>query len=91
MTQKEFLEKSFQEVVKQLLDEGLIETKEDLTDFAKSKIDDDDLMTAKHILDAINEDDAEYYIYDYSMGSMETPAGIREKEDVEHLVYDEEA
>lgn len=88
MTQKEFLEKSFQDVVEQLLEEGLIETKEDLTDFAKSKIDDGDVMTAKHIIDAINEDDAEYYIYDYSMGTLETPSSVTSKEDIEHLIED---
>ncbi len=90
MRKEEFQSKSFEEVVSQMVEDGDVTTYDDLKDFAKSKIDDDDLMTAIHVLEAIQGDTAEYYLYDYSMGTLETPSSIKEKEDIEHLIEDEE-
>ena len=73
---------------------------DDLTDedmllsFAKAKIDDDSLYMAMHILSAIyNSNGAynDYYLYDFSMGTLETPTPVTCKEDFEHLIdFDEE-
>ena len=91
MKRNEFEEKTFKEVIDIMLnEEDYVVTQEDLKDFAKSKIDDDDLMTAIHVLEAIQNDTAEYYLYDYSMGSLETPSSVKCKEDVEHLVEEQE-
>jgi hypothetical protein len=53
-----------------------IHTKEDILDMVKSCINKDSLLLAAHLLNTIIEDDAEYYSYDYSMGTLETPVAI---------------
>ncbi len=48
----------------------LITTYESLKDFA------DHLYLALHILEAIHSSPADYYDYDYSMGTLETPTAL---------------
>ena len=89
MTRKEFESKNFDEVMEQL-DEELndITTYESLKEFAKSQIEEDRLFLAIHILEALKADSAEWYEYDYCMGTLQTPSSITIKEDVEHLIED---
>jgi hypothetical protein len=65
-----------------------ITTEDILIDFAKTKIDDDNIMMALHVLNAIydNPYDTEYYLYDYNMGTLETPKPITCKEDFEDYI-----
>ena len=69
-------------------------TEETLKEFATAKIIDDNFLLAIHILNAIyeSEDSYEgYYLYDYNMGTLETPAPVTCKEDLEHLIdFDDE-
>ena len=89
MTRKEIETKNFDEVMEQLNEErDDITTYESLKEFAKSQIEEDRLFLAIHILEALNEDTAEWYEYDYCMGTLQTPSSITEKEDVEHLIED---
>lgn len=69
-----------------------ITTEDILIDFAKAKIDDDNIYLAIHILKAIYESgESCYYRYDYNMGMLETPTPITCKEDLEDLIdFDEE-
>lgn len=70
-----------------------ITTEEILIDFAKSKIDDENIGMAIHVLGAIHNNpyDTEYYLYDYSMGMLETPTPITCKEDLEDYIdFDDE-
>lgn len=71
-----------------------VTTEDMLLEFAKSKIDDDNLFMAIHVLKAVYESEEGYngyYLYDYSMGTLETPTPITEKEDLEHLIdFDDE-
>jgi hypothetical protein len=71
-----------------------ITTEDVLLDFAKSKIDDDNIYLAIHVLKAIWESGEAYngyYRYDYNMGTLETPRPITEKEDLEELIdFDDE-
>ena len=91
MTREEYNNKDFEEVMEQLNEEkDDITTYETLKDFAKEKIDGDNLLVAIHILEALQNDDAEWYEYDYCMGTLQTPSGITEKEHVEHMIDDEE-
>lgn len=59
-----------------------------LLDFAKTKIDDNNIFMALHVLNAIynNEHDTEVYMYDYNMGTLETPTPIVDKEDLEPYI-----
>ena len=91
ITRKEFEEKTLDELCEMLIENGEnITTYESLKDFAKDKLDDDNLFLTIHICNALNlaQDffpEANYYIYDYSMGTLETPSAINCKEDIEDL------
>lgn len=94
MTEAKFKEMSFEDFL-DWANENIndLTTEDILIDFAKSKIDDDNIGMAIHILGAIynNPHDTEYYLYDYYMGMLETPTPVTCKEDFEHLIdFDEE-
>lgn len=89
MTRAEFENKSFEELIEQFMEQGYnIASYEDLKEFAKYLIDEDNLLFAIHILEAIQKDEANWYSYDYSMGTLETPTSIRNKEDLEDYIED---
>lgn len=89
MTRKEFEDMDFEEVI-----EWAYENLDDITDeeilkeFAIEKIQNDDFHMGLHIINAIynNPYSTEYYRYDYSMGTLETPTPIADKEDIEDLI-----
>lgn len=90
MTRKEFNRLSLDEVCQKLEEEGqTITSYETLKDFAKKQIDDDNFFLAQHICEALYDDQAEYYIYDYSMGTLETPTPITRKDDIADMVEDD--
>ena len=71
MTRAEFENKTFEQVMNQLnREKDDIKTYKQLKEFAVSKIEEDNLLVAIHILDAINSDSEEWYIYDYCMGTL---------------------
>ena len=91
MTREEYNKLSFDEVMEQLnYENDAITTIGNLKEFMKEQIEDDNFYLALHVLEAIANDpiDYEWYDYDYSMGTLDTPAGISTKEDVEHLIED---
>ena len=95
MTRKEYEEMSLEELVDwavENLDD--ITTEETLLEFAKVKMDDDNIYLSIHVLKAIWESGEafnDYYRYDYNMGTMETPTPITCKEDLEDLIdFDDE-
>ena len=54
-------------------------TYEDLKNFVVDKIQDDDILVATHILNALNDNNASYYNYDVSMGALEDVTPITTK------------
>ena len=96
MTRQEFDKMSLEEAIDYVEEScrySPVTTEEVLIEFAKAKISDNDMGMAIHILGAIynNEDDTEYYLYDYSMGKLETPTPITSKEDLEDYIdFDDE-
>jgi hypothetical protein len=94
MTRKQFIRMSFEELLEWAWDNLNDLTTEDcLLEFAKKKIDDENVMMALHVLHAVYESEApdgSYYIYDYSMGTLETPTPITCKEDLEDYIDFEE-
>lgn len=90
MTKKELYELDFDEAIEKLQEENTnITTYETLKDFAIDNISYDNLFLAMHILEALNETQAEYYNYDYSMGTLETPTPIETLEDLEDFCEEE--
>ncbi len=85
MTMKELYSKTFEEVI-----EGLSEANENITsaislkEYIKAIIDEDYLFLAIHLLNALWKSSADYYDYDYSMGTLETPTPLRSIADLEN-------
>ena len=90
MTRTEFEQKSFEEVMEQQYEErNEIKELYMLKDFAIDAIKKGSYFLAIHVLKALREgNDETWWNYDYSMGTLDTPTPITEKEDVEHLIED---
>ena len=90
MTRTEFEQKSFEEVMEQLNEERDEITDLDmLKEFAVKAINEGNYFLAIHVLKALQDgNDEDWWNYDYSMGTLDTPTPITEKEDVEHLIED---
>lgn len=58
----------------------------DLADMAKNFIDRYEYTPAIHLLEALRDDDGDYYLYDYNMGTLQTPSSIRDDEDVQSVI-----
>lgn len=90
MTKTEFDKMTFEEALEFAYENSLMDIthEEILLEFAKSKIDDDNIYMALHVLNAVynNEYDTTYYQYDYSMGTLETPTPLTCKEDLETYI-----
>ncbi len=90
MTVKELHNMNFNEACEALIEQGqAITTKETLISFCKEKIDEGNYFVAIHILQALHEsDDADYYGYDYCMGTLETPTPLLLSKDLEYFCED---
>ena len=85
MTILELYQKGFINAIIELSEQrDDISTYEDLKEFIKAKIDDDNLIVAAHLTNALNTCAyAEYYRYDYCMGTLETPSPLNDISDLE--------
>ena len=89
MTRAEFEEVDFDELIELMYENSYDITSEStLKEFAMNKLQDDNFGLALHIIQAIynNPYDTEWYRYDYSMGTLQTPSPITDKEDIEDLI-----
>lgn len=87
MTREEFNKKSFNEVMERLNEEwDDIHTYESMIDFAADLLYKDYLNPIIHMLEAMRDDPADWYLYDFTMGTMETPKAITCKEDLENVI-----
>ena len=76
------------DIVPALMDDGAdITSYDELKRFAIEKIESDELYLAEHVLKACL-DVADYYGYDYSMGTLEKPTAIDGVEDLIDYVED---
>lgn len=90
ITREEYEEMTLEEIMSVLSDHDEITSCDCLKEYAKEKVDDGNYFLAIHILEALQECEADYYIYDYCMGTLTSPTAIEDKEDVEHLFYFDE-
>ena len=94
MKREQFEEMSFEELLEWAYDNiDDIHSEETLIEMVKHEINEDSLRMALHILQAVYESDCpdgSYYIYDRSMGTLETPMPITCKEDLEDYIDFEE-
>jgi hypothetical protein len=66
----------------------VIVSRDIILDFAINQIQNDRLFLARHILDAVDKNYADFYSYDMSMGTLETPTAIEDIEDLYDYVED---
>lgn len=59
-----------------------------ILDFAINQVQNDRLFLARHVLDAVDKEYADFYSYDMSMGTLETPTAITIIEDLYDYVED---
>ena len=84
MKKRELKKLTFEEAIEKLQEENnCITTYSILKEFAIDNINDNNLFIAIHILQALQENEADYYNYDYCMGTLETPTPIESLEDLE--------
>lgn len=62
--------------------------RESLLDFAIYQINEGRLFLARHILDAVDTDYADWYSYDANMGTLETPTAIDNVNDLYDYMED---
>jgi hypothetical protein len=90
MTKAEFENMTLDEVLEYANENVNDLTTEDmLLEFAKTKIDDSNIYMSIHVLRAVWESGEAYngyYLYDYSMGTLETPTPVTCKEDFEDYI-----
>lgn len=84
MTKQELRGKKFEEAAALLEAESdLVTTRQSLIEFVLYNITEERFFLAIHILSALNECPADYYSYDYCMGTLETPTPLATIEDLE--------
>ena len=93
MTRADFETKTFDELIEQLHEEHPdIHSYDYLKDFAKNLIDEENIGFAMHILNAIYNaiynEPGEWFEYDCTMGTLQTPSGLTEKANLEHLIWE---
>lgn len=85
MTMKELYSKTFEEVIEELSEANEnITSAISLKEYIKAIIDEDYLFLAIHLLNALWKSSADYYDYDYSMGTLETPTPLQSIADLEN-------
>ena len=85
MTVLELYQKGFYAAIQELREQRTdIADYETLKDFIKRKIDEDNLIVAAHLIDALNHGEkAEYYNYAFCMGTLDTPTPLKTISDLE--------
>lgn len=87
MTRQDYENKSFNELMYDLdNDMDDIHSRETMIDMVKDEIDEDNLFVARHILDVIYNEYAEWYQYDRCMGTLQSITALKDKEDIEDLI-----
>lgn len=85
MTTKELYKMNFEQAIEILQIDNNIISFELLKDFAIEQIKNNNLYFAIHILSAMNDNESNYYNYDFSMGTLETPTPLETLEDLEQF------
>ena len=90
MTREYFETHTFYDVVEKLYEENTnVTTLDMLKDFTKDTITNGQYYLSEHLIKALRNGNDEYYwLYDYNMGTLDTPVPIDSLEDVKHLIDD---
>ena len=90
MTREYFKTHTFDDVMQKLYEENQdVTTLGGLKQFIYETILQGQYYLSEHLIKALRNGNDEYYwLYDYNMGTLETPTPINSLEDVEHLIDD---
>ena len=90
MTRKYFENHPFKDVMEKLYEENTdVTTLDMLKDFINDTVIKGEYYLSEHLVKALcNGNDEYYWLYDYSMGTLDTPVPIDSLEDVKHLIDD---
>lgn len=90
MTKEYFDTHTFDEIMTLLLSESdIFVDYEQMKDYLNYAVDNEHWYLADHILQSLREDAfAQYWEYDISMGTLETPIAITSKSDIEERGYE---
>lgn len=94
MTREQFNKLSFEEVLDTLLSDTLyseIISMDVLKEYAKQCVNTEKFVIAHHVLASIIDyEDAPYFFYDISLGTLTCPDPLRNKEELEPFIYFED-
>jgi hypothetical protein len=94
MTREQFNKLSFEEVLDALLSDTLyseIISMDVLKEYAKHCVNTEKFVIAHHVLASIIDyEDAPYFFYDISLGTLTCPDPLRNKEELEPFIYFED-
>lgn len=90
MTREYFENHTFNDVMEKLYEENTdVTTLDMLKDFINYTILKCQYYLSEHLIKALRNGNDEYYwLYDYNMGTLDTPVPIDSLEDVKHLIDD---
>lgn len=90
MTREYFENHTFNDVMEKLYEECTdVTTLDMLKDFINETILKGQYYLSEHLIKALRNGNDEYYwLYDYNMGTLDTPVPIDSLEDVKHLIDD---
>lgn len=90
MTREYFENHTFNDVMEKLYEENTdVTTLDMLKDFINYTILKGQYYLSEHLIKALrNGNDQYYWLYDYNMGTLDTPVPIDSLEDVKHLIDD---
>lgn len=90
MTREYFENHTFNDVMEKLCEENTdVTTLDMLKDFINDTVVKGEYYLSEHLVKALRNGNDEYYwLYDYNMGTLDTPVPIDSLEDVEHLIDD---
>lgn len=80
----DFMSNDFETNIELLIDNGLDNyySRGDLIDLIKDELDNSNFLVAKHLLECVEKEEAQHYIYDWSMGVLETPTPLKDNDDL---------
>ena len=90
MTREYFENHTFNDVMEKLYEENTdVTTLDMLKDFINDTVVKGEYYLSEHLVKALRNGNDEYYwLYDYNMGTLDTPVPIDSLEDVKHLIDD---
>jgi len=89
LSKEEFLENDFDTNIDLLIDNEAdnLYSDSDMKEYVKEELDNNNFLMVRHLVEAL-EEEAPYYLYDWSMGTLEDPTPLKDNEDLLSIAED---